>query len=649
MNSAFFEEYRLGYSATGSHLKDYIYQRSREAFARGAAARDALTSCEAVVKRQEEVRRFIIKTLGGLPSMETPLEARITGSIEHPAFRVEKVIYQSRPRHYVTASLYLPRERPERCPAVLLLCGHSPVGRMARNYQVVCQMLAMSGLIVLAQDPIGQGERLSTFDVTSGTSWVPPATRDHDYTGVPCQLVGQNLARYFLHDAMRGVDYLLSRPEVDGQRIGVTGSSGGGTQTSLMALADPRIAAAAPGMFIMNRESYQLTGQAQDAEQIWEDFTAAGYDHEDILLAMAPKPFCVLAATADFFPIEGTRRTVERSRRIWELFGPEGQGKLELVEEVSTHAYTPNHARAAARFFTRHFLGREVDPSAFEPEPFTEAELMSTRSGQVKAEFPDAEFAFEATLSRANELEAKRRALPAGERRERAVNWLREKVCAHRPSTPANPRLFLRDQPLEGLGGDIAFWWVAPNVANMGMLFRPGKAAAREGKRFGVTIALWDGGNSALPHHLDWLVRECHGEGRAVLLLNLSTMGTLQPDAINRLPMQGFYGTLHKLADDLIWLGDSMAAFHTYEVLRVLEVLPIWPELDLADIRLYGHGRYGLFAKLAATLEPRLGSCEWSGSFTYSEIVKNRFYNYYDIRSVILPGVLEYFDMDELS
>src|SRR5690606_21299389 len=115
-----------------------------------------------------------------------------------------------------------------------------------------------------------------------------------------------------------------------------------------------------------------------DAEQIWRGFTGAGYDHEDILLAVAPKPFCVLAVTADFFPIEGARRTVERSRRIWELFGKEGEGKLEIVEDVSTHAYTPVLAKGAARFFTRHFFGKEVDPSGFKPEPFTDQELWST-------------------------------------------------------------------------------------------------------------------------------------------------------------------------------------------------------------------------------------------------------------------------------
>src|SRR5258705_11189966 len=118
---------------------------------------------------------------------------------------------------------------------------------------------------------------------------------------------------------MRGVDYMLTRPDIDPNKIGVTGNSGGGTQTSLMMLGDPRIAAAAPATFIMNRETYMNCGGAQDAEQIWPGFTAAGYDHEDILLAVSPKPVRVLAVQYDFFPIEGLRRHAERCKPIWKM------------------------------------------------------------------------------------------------------------------------------------------------------------------------------------------------------------------------------------------------------------------------------------------------------------------------------------------
>ena len=189
-----------------------------------------------------------------------------------------------------------------------------------------------------------------------------------------------------LHDAMR-TRLLISRPEVDPAKIGVTGNSGGGTQTSLVMLADPRVAAAAPATFIMNRETYQRTGQPQDAEQLWPGFTGAGFDHEDILLAMAPKPVCVLAVTSDFFPIEGTRRTVTRSRRIWEL-SDRGEA-LELVEDDSR--MLTREAGAGGGAGLAHHLLEALDRAGFEQKAFTPEAVHQKKSDRCGAEFADAD------------------------------------------------------------------------------------------------------------------------------------------------------------------------------------------------------------------------------------------------------------------
>ncbi|HVF11079.1 MAG TPA: hypothetical protein VNA16_09770, partial [Abditibacteriaceae bacterium] len=346
----------------GDQLKQHIYRRSEAAFAKGDAARDAVSTPAALEARQREIRAFLLQSLGGLPPLSTPLNARTTGTVEGDGFRIEKVIFESRPRNYVTANLYLPdavlesNAVVEPRGAVLFLCGHHEEAKHCAEYQMVCQHLVHAGLIVLAQDPIGQGERFSYHEPSLGSTTIGWGTTEHEYTGLQCWPLGNGIARYLLHDAMRGIDYLCSRPEVDGERIGVTGNSGGGTQTCLMMLADTRIAAAAPATFLMSRESYMHVGGAQDAEQIWPGLTAAGFDHEDILIAMAPRPVRVLAVKSDFFPIEGTRRTVERCKRFWTLYD---QAELDLVEDASDHHYTPKMARSAAEFFSRHLLGRE--------------------------------------------------------------------------------------------------------------------------------------------------------------------------------------------------------------------------------------------------------------------------------------------------
>ena len=652
------DRYSFDYAYPGSQLKDYIYERSRRFFAAGDAQRDALKTEPAVRQRQEEIRRVVAANLGGLLPSDTALNPRITGSVDGDGFRIEKLIFESRPHHYVTANLYLPAQRTGRTGAVLFLSGHTAVSadvqalgtqpklcdaaKQVAEYQNVCQTLVRAGLIVLSQDPIGQGERLSYYEADTQKNPVGIGARDHDYAGAQCRFLGDTLARYMLHDAMRGIDYLLTRPEVDPAKIGVTGNSGGGTQTCLVMLADPRVAAAAPATCITSRDSYQRTGQPQDAEQIWPGFTSAGFDHEDVLLAMAPKPVCVLAVTSDFFPIEGTRRTVNRSRRVWEL--SRRGAALELVEDDSTHSYTPKLARAAARFFAQHLLGRTVDLAGFEPKAFPMEQLQCTKSGQIRGDYPDAEFVYESTATNLKAAEAARARPALAERKSRATDWLRGQVQRQRENNPLNPRRIDRGREVGNFTVEIAFWWSQPNLANLGMLIRPGE---RNPANMPVTIAIWEDGTAALSRHTEWINAEC-AKGRAVFVVNLSGMGPLKPDAINPGGMNEFYGTWHKLSDDLEWMGDSMVALRTYEALRSVEVLAEWPDLKRDDVRFYGEGRVGVHARLAAALESRVKGCEWVDAFKFGDFVRTRTYDTRDIKPFFLPGVLRYFDVDEL-
>lgn len=639
----FLDEMDFGYAYAGSQLKDYVYRQSVAAFARGDAQRAALDSAGALHERQDALRRDFIASIGGLPSSASPLNAVITGVVRGDGFTIEKVIFESRPHNYVTANLYLPDERNGPGAAVLLLMGHGLNGKQYKAYQGVAQTLVKAGLIVLAQDPPGQGERFSYLDRQTGEAVVAPGTLDHEYAGFQTRLAGESPARYFLHDAMRGIDYLLSRKEVDPARIGVTGNSGGGTQTGMMMMADPRIAAAAPGTFITSREAYLTTGQPQDAEQHFYGLSAKGYDHADFLLAMAPRPVCVLAVTSDFFPIEGTRASVAQARKAWELLG--AGGGLELVEDDALHGYTPALAKAAARFFTRELLGQEADVDAFVAQPYPQEVLNSTHSGQVGLDFADAAFIFDENLSRVTELAAARRALPPEQLRTRAQDWLQARVFANRQEVALNPRKIIRGQQSGDYVVDLGFWWTQPGLANMGALIRHKDHIGT--KPQGITIALWDGGTRAVTRHAQWLEREC-ASGRAVFVVNLSGMGPLMPDAVNYRAMRGFFGTFHKLVDDLTWLGDSLVALRTFELIRALDALPQWEGLDVGDIRLYGNGRMGVHGKLATLIEPRIASMQWDEPFTYGEFANTRLYDATAVKELLLPGVLQYFDLNEI-
>lgn len=623
-------------------MQRLIYGRSEEAFSAGDTVRDAIASVEVLQDRQKFIRNTFIESIGGLPPMDSPLNARVVGSIQEKGFRIEKITFESRPRTLVTANLYIPDGLKKPTGAVLFVCGHHQQAKHVTEYQIVCRHLVNAGLIVLAQDPIGQGERFSYYEKALKDTTVNWGTAEHDYAGAQCVLLGDNIARYFVHDAMRGVDYLCSRPEVDSKRIGVTGNSGGGTQTCMMMMADQRIAAAAPCTFIMNRRTYMYNGGGQDAEQIWSGMTAVGLDHEDILLAMCPKPVCVLAVTYDFFPIEGTRQTVERSSRLWSLCGK--KTNLEIVEDASIHSYTPKLAREAARFFSQHLVGKAIKVNSDTIQPIEPSKLWCTSSGQVKEDFKDIRAVFEENQDRLNEFEKFRRNRSADANKKAALHWLKERILFNRRTTGLNPR-FLKSRE-EELCVENSYWWSQEGVLNEGILFRNFRFAD---KQLPVTLAVWNGGTTAIRQHLSWLRKTCES-GRAVLVLNVTGIGGSEPNPLNAQPPHGPYGVMHKFNDDLMWLGDSICALRAYDVLRALEVLRQWPGVDAAkDLRVYAHGTQGVYAELAAAVEPALGKIELHEAFDgFGAWVKARHYNVYGSRSLLLPGVLRHFDIQDL-
>ncbi len=624
-------------------LKRWVYERSQQAFATGDAARDAITTRAALEARQKLIRETTIQNLGGLPSSDSPLDARIVGTLKGEGYRVEKIVFQSRPKNFVTAALYLPENVKGRTGAVLFVCGHAREAKAYPEYQTVCQYLAQSGLVVLAMDPVGQGERLSYFDSEKNATTVNWGVPEHDYAGAQCLPLGESMARYFLHDAMRGVDYLQSRPEVDPARIGVTGNSGGGTQTSLMMLCDPRIAAAAPGTFIMNRESYLLAGGAQDAEQIWPGFTSAGFDHEDIVLAMAPRPVCILAVTGDFFPIEGTRQTFQRTRRFWELCGK--PDSLRLEEDQSNHAYTATLARAAARFFCTHLRGAECTLDPAKIRPVDEKVLWCTATGVVQTEYNDAEFVHATTARNVRSLAAKRQTMDPAQRQAQAVAWLRDRVTGGRKPCDLNPRYYGKGL-VDELAVETAMWWSQEGIFNCAHTLRD---KARAGQKLPVTLAVWNEGTSAMKPHAAWIQSECKA-GRAVVVLSVSGVGPLKPLTLPPRNADDQFGLLHKLTTDLFFLGDELALVRTFDVLRALDMIAIWPDHDASNIHGYGAGTQSLYLHLAAALDTRIRAVKIvDGLGSFGNWTAAKFYEPKGIYNVIVRGILHHIDLPELK
>jgi len=337
---------------------------------------------------QKELRRQLLENIGGLPDQKTPLNARIIETRSFPGYRVEKVIFESLPRFYVPALVWVP-EGPGPFPAVLVPCGHSTNGKI--HYQYICQRLAKRGYVAISWDPVGQGERSQFWDKAAGKSRYNLVCGEHAILGNLAYLAGANLARWETWDGIRALDYLLSRADVDPSRVSVTGTSGGGFQAAYLAALDDRISVAAPSCYIsslpMRMANRIFEDPDSDPEQDVYRMVADGIDHTGLLVMIYPRPLILAAATLDFFPIEGTRQAFSQVADVYRRLGK--SDRIAMTEGYHRHQFSPGNLAAVFRFLDRF---NRVQSSSELPshEPIDDKQLLCTSAGQVSFEYQEA-------------------------------------------------------------------------------------------------------------------------------------------------------------------------------------------------------------------------------------------------------------------
>ena len=376
----------------GPRITPYLRHQAEQAWKQDEARQKAWETIRneaGLLKMQDELRQKLLQMIGGLPTVKTDLHPVITGKVQMNGFVIEKLIFQSLPGVYVTALVYVPNDHTSKHPAVLVPAGHAADGKL--HYQALSQRLAGRGYVVISWDPVGQGERSQFWDAKAQKSRYNLICAEHAVMGNLAYLAGANLARWEVWDGIRAVDYLLTRPEVDGERIGITGTSGGGTQTALIAALDRRIKVVVPSCYItalpMRMSNRIFVDPDSDPEQDLFGSVSNGVDHPGLLLLMYPRPVMVAAAVLDFFPIEGTRKTFREIQRMYTRFG-HADG-IALGEGYHQHQYSTENQHAALDFLD-HFNQmprREGLPPVKELDG--EA-LRCTRMGQVLLDYGDA-------------------------------------------------------------------------------------------------------------------------------------------------------------------------------------------------------------------------------------------------------------------
>ncbi len=284
---------------------------------------------------------FAMLGLWPLPE-KTPLNAVVTGRLEFPDFTVEKLHFQSRPGLYVTANLYLPKPVQVRHPAILYSCGHSNRGRDGNKtaYQDHGIWFATHGYVCLAYDTLQLGEIGATHHGTYRYERWWWHSAGYTPAGVECW------------NAIRGIDYLQSRPEVDPERIGATGISGGGAATFWISAADGRVKASAP-----------VSGMADLGYYVGEDgvnghcdcmflYNNARWNWTVIAGLVCPRPLLFVNSDKDrIFPMSANERVINRLEGLYARFG--AGDRVDAVVSVGGHAYRTDLRRAIFEFFNR--------------------------------------------------------------------------------------------------------------------------------------------------------------------------------------------------------------------------------------------------------------------------------------------------------
>jgi len=598
------------------------------------------TTADEVIRRGEEVRNWFLDAIGGIPRCDEPVRATLRGVCEREKYKIEKLILETMPAVYVPALLYVPNDDTSAHPAVLFVSGHHLDAKAAPEYQRVCHDLVMNNFVVLAFDPTGQGERVSWYDPDAEQTPSFWGVWEHAYQGLQCVLTGTSIARYFLFDALRAIDYIQSRPEVNSDLIGITGNSGGGTQTTLVCMSgDPRIKAAVPCTYVTSREHYVQTGQPQDAEQIQYGMTKHFVDYDDMFLPYAPRPLLIGAVEDDFFNPEGTAYTFERLRHHYTLLG--ASKNVDCVLAPGQHKYCRELRQAAVNWFRVHLANEEpcfVSLDDKEIPTLPVAELWCTSRGSIKKEYPSVRTPYHLTL----ETIPKRRHKAPVNIRETVIDTLKIQRRLEK-RTNLFPRVTNEQKYLDHTIFSVVFI-SEPGIWVSGCLVKPGKTSER------VTVYLVEGGTTKIEEILAAINSELDS-GESAFIFDPRGTGAVKCEE-----MSVYSGPFPNcLLDTTAWIswlaycvGDCLLGMRVFDVLRAFEYLRTKERYKHIGLRAVGT-EPALVGYLAAALDNQINPVRIEGLISSFEgIVRTERYRTDFLPPLMVHGVLHHFDLPEL-
>jgi cephalosporin-C deacetylase-like acetyl esterase len=585
-------------------LVNYLVRVTAEARDRRQRIVREIRTREQAVERQKAIVKELWTMLGGRLELG-PLNPRVTGTIQRPGYRIEKVVFESRPRLHVTANLYVP-DRAGRRPAILGPLGHSLNGKAWHSYQKLFSNLARKGYVVLAYDPFGQGERIEYPGAGPGlTALGGGGTAEHEYAGRRLILLGANFGLYRAWDGIRGIDYLLTRPEVDPDKLGCCGQSGGGTLTQFLAALDDRIKVAVVSegnTENLAHENVEPPGSADDAEQNIIPGLARGIDRADLLYVFAPKPLLMTVTMHDAghtYSPEYVASGVELLGEYQHVYGLfDAADRVALQATSQAHGYVYEMRRATYAWFNRWFEMKDAGDDETSQAVERDDVLYVTPTGFVTTSFGG-----ETALSLTRHL-AESITTPASQSAANVRGRIRSVLAVDEVSSGPLPSRILGRIKKPNYRAEYFEFTSDREIRIPGWLLTPDNATASTP----TVLYLGEGAAWGSIAEEAFAERLCARGGCRVAAIDVRGRG----DLAIAYPERGRFYFPNRITNEgyltwfTLWLGKPLIGGQIFDVLRTLEYLRSRPDVPGDNISLMGDGPHGVIALYAGALDERL-------------------------------------------
>ena len=601
---------------------NYIVKEAGKNVDAGIKAKNKFKNVGEIYQYKNKILNCYTEALDGI-SEEKCAYSECTGKIKENLFSIEKIIIRGESGVCITANAYIPDNGESKHPAVLVLCGHCSDGKAEKEYQRLCRYLVGAGMLVLICDAMGQGERQDYYDIKTGKNKIGLTTAEHSYNGAKCWMSGRPLNYYFLRDIKVAIDYLCKREDVDKENIGVTGHSGGGTQVSLLMLSqDSRIKAFAPATYITEYMENLKIFQAQDDEQNYYGMLKNGFDYDDIILSVAPKPVMLLSVFHDFFPIDGAIKTYAQAKKYYKIFGK--QDNIEFTVDNSFHSYTENLARSCTVFMQKHLTNKTEEINYKRQNKYLKKEnLDAAPNGQV-AYLPYAVTVrnqikqyFEETRAKTSDTESLKKIIL----NDRTVCPKQAYKIAEETSGTIKKQLYIFDSYCSQKNVFKVYESTEKNAVKTEILFLDNGTECSEKKEKEILSKVRDN------------IR--------VILVDTCNFGMLKPRVSECYGVYDRFGTMYTISHQMFFLKDSFASIRTCEIMSAIETAE---NMFGTTVQVAAEGKIENLCAIACYLMNR--KCRFSDlADTYEKYCLSDYPDDYNIKPYIVYGITKICDL----